>query len=60
MLASIVAALLGGFARGGGFATARMTTRDETFGIRLAVFGLLLYAYGVAFAVGSLFDWGTR
>ena len=60
MLASLVAALLGGFATGGGFAAARMATSDETFGVRLAVFGLLLYAYGVAFAVGSLFDWGTR
>jgi hypothetical protein len=32
---------------------------SEPFGFRLAMFGLLLYAYGVAFAIGARVDWGV-
>lgn len=55
MLASIVAAMLGGLASprrsGGG---------PEVFGFRLAVFGVLLYTYGLAFAGGSFLDWSME
>ncbi len=52
MLASLVAAVLGALAapRGAG---------PQDFGFRLAMFGALLYAYGVAFAFGSHYDWGA-
>lgn len=48
MLASLVAAVLGG-----GSQASRLG-----FGARLAMFGLLLYVYGIAFAAGSFFNWG--
>jgi 1,4-dihydroxy-2-naphthoate octaprenyltransferase len=49
MLASLVAAILGG---------ASQATR-LSFDLRLAMFGLLLYVYGIAFAAGSYFTWGA-
>ena len=49
MLASLVAAILGG---------ASQATR-LSFDFRLAIFGLLLYVYGIAFAAGSYFTWGA-
>jgi 1,4-dihydroxy-2-naphthoate octaprenyltransferase len=49
MLASIVAAILGG-----GSQATRLS-----FDLRLAMFGLLLYVYGIAFAAGSYFTWGA-
>ena len=49
MLASLVAAILGG---------ASQATRLG-FDFRLAMFGLLLYVYGIAFAGGSYFTWGA-
>jgi 1,4-dihydroxy-2-naphthoate octaprenyltransferase len=49
MVASLVAAILGG-----GSQASRLG-----FGARLAMFGLLLYAYGIAFAAGSYFTWGV-
>jgi 1,4-dihydroxy-2-naphthoate octaprenyltransferase len=49
MLASLVAAILGG---------ASQATRLG-FDFRLAMFGLLLYVYGIAFAAGSYFTWGA-
>ncbi|MFM1868840.1 MAG: hypothetical protein RL591_2248 [Planctomycetota bacterium] len=49
MLASLVAAILGG-----GSQASRLG-----FGARLAMFGLLLYVYGIAFAAGSYFTWGA-
>lgn len=49
MLASLVAAVLGG-----GSQASRLG-----FGARLAMFGLLLYVYGIAFAAGSYFTWGA-
>ena len=54
MLASVVAAVLGGAAQ------PRATGAGaEHFGLRLAMFGLLLYAYGLAFLAGSFVDWGA-
>lgn len=49
MLASLVAAILGG-----GSQATRLS-----FDLRLAMFGLLLYVYGIAFAAGSYFTWGA-
>ncbi|MCE2882354.1 MAG: hypothetical protein LW636_08355, partial [Planctomycetaceae bacterium] len=54
MLASLAAAVLGGPA-----SPRASAARGEPFGFRLAMFGLLLYAYGAAFAIGSRFDWGV-
>ena len=54
MIASVVAALLGGAA-----SPRRSIVGGEAFGLRLALFGLLLYTYGIAFAAGSYLDWGV-
>jgi 1,4-dihydroxy-2-naphthoate octaprenyltransferase len=54
MIASVVAALLGGAA-----SPRRSIVGGEAFGLRLALFGLLLYTYGIAFAAGSYFTWGV-
>ncbi|MFZ9881076.1 MAG: 1,4-dihydroxy-2-naphthoate octaprenyltransferase [Phycisphaerales bacterium] len=54
MLASLAAAVLGGLA-----SPRASAAGGEPFGFRLAMFGLLLYAYGVAFAIGARFDWGV-
>ena len=54
MIASVVAALLGGAA-----SPRRSGAGSEAFGFRLALFGLLLYTYGIAFAAGSYIDWGV-
>ena len=44
----------------GGAAQPRATGAGaEHFGLRLAMFGLLLYAYGLAFLAGSFVDWGA-
>lgn len=52
MVASLVAAAFGGFA-------APRDAKAELYGLRLAVFGLLLYTYGLAFAAGSFLDWSV-
>ncbi|MFM7135039.1 MAG: 1,4-dihydroxy-2-naphthoate octaprenyltransferase [Planctomycetota bacterium] len=54
MAASVVAAVLGGAAQ-----PSATGAGAAHFGLRLAMFGLLLYAYGIAFAAGSFVDWGA-
>ncbi|MFM7262076.1 MAG: 1,4-dihydroxy-2-naphthoate octaprenyltransferase [bacterium] len=55
MIASVVAAVLGGLA-----APRASAAAPQAFGFRLAMFGLLLYTYGIAFAAGSFLDWGAE
>ena len=62
MLASLAAAMLGGL---GGLGDAGLSSRRAShaglplFSFRLAVFGILLYVYGLAFAGGSFLDWSV-